>query len=791
MELHWFLWWLGQHLLITTLLAGVVLVVCRAFRISPAARHVLWLLVLCRLLVPSVGTWAWPLPAGLLPANVPAPSSSTSGAATADSAMTEIGRPSAPTVAWDLTPTSKFDEPEHSNSLHAAAASSGDEQALSAVTWEVLALALWAVGSLIIATILLRRVLRIRPLLSAARNTDTWLQQEVIAWCRQFGVRAPVCVVSERVSSPFLWCLGRVRLVWPVALAQQQRHERARPILVHELAHLKRRDHWTAWIELAALVIWWWNPLLWFVRRQLKTASEMACDAWVVELLPDHRRAYAESLVEFSRRTRTNTQFTIGTVGADTGSRRAFEQRLELIMNGQFPARFSKRTMILGILLGLISLPAFSTEPETQATGTTPASSSQTDGTTTDDADGSPVAQVAASDAENAEQPESTVSLNEVLEQIADNYYGEVDRRELERAAIEAILSSLDANSQLLSREELNDARVAVEGELCGVGIAFQIDADTELPTVTHPIRHSPAQLAGIRSGDVIVSIDGESTNGLDLKEILDRIRGPRGSAVTLRIRNGDETRNVQILRDNLSISNVEPWLLPTTGAEDYWINQTAKVGYVRIPAFTKQTASQLRQVLADLSSEGISGLALDLRNCPGGLLTAATEVADMFIDDGVILTSHGRGDSDTLTFRATSDGTYLDLRLAVLVNGYTASAAEIVAACLQDHDRAAIVGEQTFGRGTVQSLFPLKDGGALKLTTAIWLRPDGRLLQRNEDDHNGGVTPNSRFRVQLNERERQRLEELQQRRAQGEAVEPDDDPQLKVALDWLELQAR
>lgn len=792
---HWFLWWLGQHLLSTTLLAGVVLVVCRLFRISPAARHVLWLLVLGRLFVPSMATWPWAIPAGFLQVVAESPQANTEPLSASET--TEINGQQPPIVAWDLTPTGEFEQPEHSSFNASATLSNAghSRHASRRFSWELFVIGLWSLGSVIVAAVLIRRVLQVRRLLNPARSADVWLQQDVAALSRRLRVRAPDCVVSERFHSPFLWCLGRIRLVWPLSLTYQERRDQSRPILVHELAHLKRRDHWTAWLELAALVIWWWNPLFWLVRRQLRTASEMACDAWVVELLPEQRRAYAESLLEFSSRTRL-TRLAIGAVGADTGSRRAFKQRLEMIMNEQIPARYSKWTLLLATLLGLISLPALSVESEALSTGATPSAAAQADEETVGDSYTSPIAQATASDAENNEQPERAVSLDEVLEQIAENYYGEVDRADLERAAIEAILSNLDANSQLLSPEEQNETKLNVEGELVGVGIAFHMDSESKLPVVDRTLRNSPARAAGIHVGDVILSIDDEPTEGVDLKELVARLRGPRGTSLTLRvhrvqerlglINGGEATFNVEIIRENLAISRIEPWTVSVTGDEDYWIDHVKKFGYVHVPAFTKQTTSQLRQVLADLSRDGAEGLVFDLRNCPGGLLTAATEVADLFIEEGIIVTSRGRDESDT-TVRATRDGTFGNIHVAVMINGYTASAAEIVAACLQDHNRAAVVGEQTFGRGTVQSLFPLNDGRAIKLTSAAWLRPNGRSLQRTEENDEWGVRPDPGLVVPLSDEERQRVDNLDERRLRGEAVDPDDDPQLKVAVAWLE----
>jgi carboxyl-terminal processing protease len=851
----------------------MVFLICRAVRLSPSARHVLWLLVLCRLLAPPVATWPWSI--SIDDAHDTAHVEPTRADVVASDAI-ESGRTSSSPVVSVLDAVRALGEAVDGSGREVVETQSapagnvdfatvvasdavGQNDAASRMPMAWLITGLWGVGSMMVSVVLVFRVRRVRHLLKNDTGVDTWLQDDIADLSDRLKVRAPDCVVTSAIRSPFLWCLGRVRLVWPRSISRSEQRQEVRPVLVHELAHLKRRDHWTAWIELLALIVWWWNPVFWFVRRQLRASAEMACDAWVVELLPDQRRAYAELLVEFGRRRRTS-QLAFGAVGVNTGSRRMFERRLEMIMNEDSVTRLSKWPAFFAVLLGVFSLPTFAIEPTTppqdavaQPEASAPdnralaelvaqfnkliddgrfaeaaivarkaeeldpedpvtvamvaksrrAARQEQRASESDSSDASPdqatttkqrvveskKRRVVESTLDDTASASVSASLNEVLSRIERQYYGRLDRRELERAAIKAIMSKLDDKSSLMTREEYEQMTVLVAGNLVGVGIAIHLDSETNLPVVTRPVRNSPGLAAGLRRDDVILGIDGDSTKGLSLKELVDRIRGPRGSTVRLGIQRADEKLEVKVVRERFETSVVNPWSIAANGRENYWADHDRRIGYVHIPSFTKHTVSQLQKVLADLSDEGLKGLVLDLRDCGGGLLTAATEVVDMFIDEGIILSSQGRSEDENITFRAKEGGAYVDLPLAVLMNGYTASAAEIVAASLQDHHRAAMVGEQTFGRGTVQSIFRLQDGGALKLTTAAWLRPNGRTLLRREGRDDWGVQPDVGLAVVLTEEVHKQLAEQRETRLNRERVEtPVDDPQLKKAVAFLHV---
>lgn len=826
-------WWLGQHLLITTALTAIVFAICTSLRPTPAVRHLLWLLVLCRMMFPPVATW----PITVATTDVRGAShlerfetSARDSAAIKNRLAASSARPLSDVVPAPVD-TEWGVEKDVAGTLQLGSAEADRKGAVSAFDganygafWRTLLErtipGLWVAGSLMVGVVLIRRIRHVGLLVSGASGADAWLRDEIADWSKRLSVQAPPCVVSDAVHSPCVWCLGHVRLVWPSAAVHVDQVEQTRPILVHELAHLKRWDHWTAWGELVAQIVWWWNPVFWFVRWHLRASAEMACDAWVVSLLPHRRRAYAESLIEFSRRGPT-WRPAFGTLGADSCSRRLFKRRLEMIMNENSATRFSKWTAIVILLLGLLSLPTFAIEPATQRQRTAAPVDVRTSDATeaaeskTAAAVGEEVSQSGPSETKpgrtattqtpaveetrqrdtGSTQNETAAgntnatptSLDEVISRIEKQYYGPFDRRELERAAIQAIVAKLDDKSSVLTREEYEQMSVAVAGDLVGVGIAIQLDPKMQRPVVMQPIRNSPAVAAGLRRGDLILSINGESTEKLSVNDVVGKIRGPRGSGVTLGIQRGEEKRDVKVVRERFDTLTVDPWSVSADGKENYWADRDGRVGYVHVPAFTQNTAAQLQKVLAGLSGEQMKSLVLDLRECSGGLLSAAVDVVSLFIDEGVILTSQARNESDNVTIRAKQGGGFTRLPVVVLVNGHTASAAEIIAACLQDHHRAAVVGERTFGKGTVQSIFPLKDGGALRLTTAAWLRPNGRTLMRREGKDDWGVQPDTDLVVDTTDEQRKQLAEHRQHRLNGqEAAPPAEDTQLQKALATL-----
>jgi carboxyl-terminal processing protease len=309
--------------------------------------------------------------------------------------------------------------------------------------------------------------------------------------------------------------------------------------------------------------------------------------------------------------------------------------------------------------------------------------------------------------------------FTEVLRQIEDNYVEPQDSQKLIYGAIKGMIQSLDPHSSFMTKEEHQDLLIETKGSFSGVGI--EITIKDNVLTVVAPIEGSPAYKAGIKSRDKIVKIDDKPTNDMTLIDAVKYIRGTKGTKVKLTIsrENIDKTLSFNITRDEIPLRSVKSYLMESD------------IGYVRISNFQGNTIDDLKEALNDLE-EGrkLTGLILDLRNNPGGLLTQAIEVSDMFLDSGLIVSTKGRDEIQNAEFSAQKDGDSRNYPIVVLVNGGSASASEIVAGALQDNKRALILGTTTFGKGSVQTIIPLSDGSGLRLTTARYYTPSGRSIQ-------------------------------------------------------------
>ena len=307
----------------------------------------------------------------------------------------------------------------------------------------------------------------------------------------------------------------------------------------------------------------------------------------------------------------------------------------------------------------------------------------------------------------------------EVLRQVEDNYVEPQDTQKLIYGAIKGMVQSLDPHSSFMTREEHQDLLIETKGSFSGVGM--EITIKDNVLTVVSPIEDTPAYKAGIKAGDKILKIDERSTIDMTSTEAVKYIRGPKGSTVKLTIsREGvDRPLVFNITRDVIPLRSVYSYLL------DY------DIGYIRISTFQGKTSEELESHL-DKLEEGrhLKGLVLDLRNNPGGLLTQAVEVSDVFLDSGLIVSTKGRNENQNMEESATMSENPRKYPIIVLVNGGSASAAEIVAGALQDNKRALILGTRTFGKGSVQTILPLSDGSGLRLTTARYYTPSGRSIQ-------------------------------------------------------------
>jgi carboxyl-terminal processing protease len=309
----------------------------------------------------------------------------------------------------------------------------------------------------------------------------------------------------------------------------------------------------------------------------------------------------------------------------------------------------------------------------------------------------------------------------EVFGRIKSDYVEPVDDKTLLESAIRGMLSGLDPHSAYLDDEEYRDLQVGTSGEFGGLGI--EVGMEDGFVKVISPIDDTPAQRAGLQAGDLIVRIDEKPVKGMTLNDAVNLMRGKAGTKIELTImRDGaDNPFKVEIVRDIIHVASVKSRTLDPG------------YGYLRVSHFQSRTTEDLLKAVAELKGENegkLKGVVLDLRNNPGGVLNSAVGVSDAFLDEGLIVYTRGRVEDSELKFKAGPDDVLEGAPLIVLVNGGSASASEIVAGALQDHKRALIMGTPTFGKGSVQTIVPIDDSTALKLTTARYYTPSGRSIQ-------------------------------------------------------------
>jgi len=312
--------------------------------------------------------------------------------------------------------------------------------------------------------------------------------------------------------------------------------------------------------------------------------------------------------------------------------------------------------------------------------------------------------------------------FGDIFERIRAQYVEEVDEGDLIEAAINGMLTSLDPHSSYLSPDDANDMRVQTRGEFGGLGI--EVTQEEGFVKVVSPIDGTPADEAGIEAGDFITHVDGESILGFALDEAVELMRGPVGSEIIVTIvREGeDEPFDVSIVRDTIKLTAVRS-------------RTEGETVVLRVTTFNDQTTPNLEAKLAEEVEElggidNVNGFVIDLRNNPGGLLTQAIRVSDAFLEKGEIVSTRGRDPADGDRFNATPGDLALGKPIVVLINGGSASASEIVAGALQDHRRAIVIGTKSFGKGSVQTVMPLRSNGAMRLTTARYYTPSGRSIQ-------------------------------------------------------------
>ena len=320
----------------------------------------------------------------------------------------------------------------------------------------------------------------------------------------------------------------------------------------------------------------------------------------------------------------------------------------------------------------------------------------------------------------------SLKTFSEVLDMVEKNYVEPVETDKLLQGAINGMIKSLDPHSSFMTAEMYKELEVETRGSFGGIGIEITLVKD--VLTVVSPIEDTPAYNAGVKAGDQIIRIDGKSTKDITIMDAVKQLRGPKDTKVTITIlREGmAKPKEIEMTRSTIKIRSIKSKVYDE------------HIGYIRLASFQERTGDELKKALREIEAKAhpLKGIVLDMRNNPGGLLNQSVEVSDAFLKSGIIVSTRGRSKNMESKSVARDDGDEPTCPMVVLVNEGTASAAEIVSGALQDNGRAVILGAQTFGKGSVQTVIPLEDGAALKLTTAKYYTPKGRSIQAE------GITP-------------------------------------------------
>src|SRR5437899_113138 len=331
----------------------------------------------------------------------------------------------------------------------------------------------------------------------------------------------------------------------------------------------------------------------------------------------------------------------------------------------------------------------------------------------------------ASTSANTAETYKQLNLFGDVLEIVRNGYADEVKDDQLVEGAINGMLTALDPHSNYLNSKNFNDMKVQTRGEFGGLGI--EVSMESALVKVVSPIDDTPAARAGLKPGDLITHLDGNAVQGLTLPEAVEKMRGPVNSEITLTVRReGQEPFDVKLTRAIIKIQSVRSHI------------EGNNIGYIRVTSFNEQTDVGLNNAMKNLKQQAnnkLIGVILDLRNNPGGLLDQAVAVSDAFLEKGEIVSTRGKRAEEAQRYNARPGDIASGLPVAVLINGGSASASEIVAGALQDHHRAVLIGTKSFGKGSVQTIIPLAGHGAMRLTTARYYTPPGRSIQAKGSD--------------------------------------------------------
>jgi carboxyl-terminal processing protease len=560
----------------------------------------------------------------------------------------------------------------------------------------------------------------------------------------ELGIRRPIVLLGHPGNvMPMTWGLFR-----PVVLLPQQArlwsNERLRLVLLHELAHVRRLDWLTQLAAHLMRAVYWFHPLAWLCVSRQRAEQEFACDDLVLaegECATD----YAEHLLVVTTGLPLDTHAAPVALAMARASH--LHRRIVALLDDDRDRRPPTRRARLGAFVGLFTLASLLSMLVFGSAG--PSFAQDKD---------EPKKEQKKEEKAPAKDGDGLARFKEVAEALQKQYVTPLDAKAIEEAAIKGVIDSLkDPYVSFLPAEELMRFERELAGGFTGVGVQVRM-IDNRLTVIT-PIEGSPAIKAGVRPGDVIVSIDGKSTQSITLEDAVKKIMGPKGSVVKMKVMRNEDgaVEELAITRGPIAVRSVLGFQRHADNSWNFLLDGDHKVGYVHITQFSKNTTKELGEALAGLKKDGVKGLILDLRDCPGGMLNEALDLCKLFLAKGKLLTIKA-GNGEEKSWDADGPAPFADLPLAILVCETTASAAEIVAGSLGENKRAVILGSRTFGKGSVQAIVKLDDGSALKVTTAFHYLPSGRNIQKRAGEKSWGVDPTDGYYLPLSMEQREAL---------------------------------
>ncbi|MCI0379921.1 MAG: S41 family peptidase [Gemmataceae bacterium] len=603
-------------------------------------------------------------------------------------------------------------------------------------SFEALLLPLWLAGVFLSLGWLLLGTLHLRRLSRRSRVVDSGVAFEWMhKLASELGISRPVrLLMNGDRKVPMTWGWRRPVILLPEE-ANSWSAERLRMVLLHELGHVSRGDWLTQIVGFLARGLYWFHPLAWLALARLRAEQENACDDLVVNA-GAQPQDYAGHLLAITARlpgSLVSAPVALGMARSANLRRRIVALLDEKRSRRGIPRRgllFASTTAlaVLAVLACLVFAPARAQMPPATTTPASPQAGALQQGEKSGD---------------------TLKSLQEVQQKLREIFVGPVDDKKLAEAALRGLLKALDdPYTDYVPGDEFTQLQTQLQGNFAGIGAQLAI-VNKRLSVVT-PLENSPALKAGLRPGDAIDEINGASTHDMPLQKAVQTILGEPGTSVKLKVTHVDgKVEELNITRARVNLRTVHGFRRGDDGKWVFIVDPENKIGYVQVLQFNKTTAKDLRDSISAQQKDGLKGLIVDLRFCPGGLLDAALDTCKLFLAKGTILKTRGPGTQER-SWEADGKDTLGDFPVVVLVNEHTASAAEIVAGSLADHQRAVVVGSRTFGKGSVQMIVKLEEGGALKVTTAYHYLPGGRNIQKRPGEAAWGVDPNDGYYVPL-----------------------------------------